>query len=100
MIYYRCYWHACPSCYPDDDTVLANGIPAGKIRERNAERMETLLEEFDVKVYWECQIDDMLQSQKIIQVKRDGSLETITMHSFFDNLPDTGLIHLGDAFYG
>lgn len=80
--------------------MLAGGIPAEKIREKNAERMDTLLEKFDVKVYWECEIEEMLQREKIMKVKRDGTTEMLTMQTFFDNLPDTGLIQLNDAFFG
>lgn len=95
-----CYWHACPSCYKDDDEILAGGIPASTIRERNAQRMEDLTKEFDVRVYWECEIERMISKDKIIQVKKDGQTHTLTMKSFFENEPDTGHIDLKDAFFG
>lgn len=99
-LYFRCFWHACPKCFPNDDELLAGGIPASTIREKNAQRMEDLAKEFKVEVYWECQIEKMLANDKIIRVQKDGQTKIISMRAFFDNLPDTGLIDLKDAFFG
>ena len=88
---FRCYWHACALCYPEDDQLLAGGIPAGTIRERNAERMEVLQTHFEVKVYWQHEIEEMLErDDQIIMDEVDGVQEIMSMQSYFDNLPDTG----------
>lgn len=72
------------------------------MRERNAERLVELEKKFEVEVYWECEINAMLENEEnVIQsVGNNGQLETINMRSFFDNIPDSGLIDLHDAFFG
>jgi hypothetical protein len=70
------------------------------IRERNARRMEDLMEKYEVKVIWECEILRMLESTKIYQIAYNGQNKTTTMQAFFDEIVDTGPIELHDAFFG
>lgn len=102
QLFSSCYWHACPHCYPDPDTILAGGFPASTVREKNAERLAELEKRFEVEIYWECEINSMLEDEEntIQTLDNNGQLETITMRSFFDNIPDSGLIDLHDAFFG
>jgi hypothetical protein len=63
--------------------------------------MVTLQKEFDVQVFWQCQIEDMLEDEEeVIEYEENGKHVTVSMRSFFDNLPDTSLINLRDAFFG
>ena len=72
------------------------------MREKNAERLAELEKRFEVEIYWECEINAMLEDEEnaIQSLDNNGQLETITMRSFFDNIPDSGLIDLHDAFFG
>ena len=90
-----CWWHGCPKCYPDDEKVLGSGVPAKVLRERNEDRLAELKKDFDVEVYWECDIERMKEDARII---RNGA--TTTMKDFFEELPDSGHINLQEAFFG
>jgi hypothetical protein len=75
---------------------LGNGVPAKVLRQRNEDRLGVLRESFDVEVYWECEINRMLEDN--LQIIKDG--KTTTMKEYFEELPDTGLIDLHDCFFG
>ncbi|KAL3118906.1 hypothetical protein niasHT_004837 [Heterodera trifolii] len=83
-----CVWHACTTCYPDDEMLMPNGKTAGAVRERNAKRMEFIQSQVDkLEVYWECEIERMLAKDK-------------QMRTRFEEYPDDGPLRIRDAFMG
>ncbi|KAL3068190.1 hypothetical protein niasHS_016436 [Heterodera schachtii] len=82
-----CYWHACPHCFPEDDSIVGGGETAGAIRARDAKRIRQIARDFEVEIVWECQLGRMLEMDS-------------PMKSFFDNTPDSGPIDFHDAFFG
>lgn len=48
------HYHACPSCYRKlgDDDVLSGRL-VGEIRQQNVDKCEAILEEMNLKVFWE-----------------------------------------------
>ncbi|KAL3108115.1 hypothetical protein niasHT_015930 [Heterodera trifolii] len=38
-----CYWHGCPSCFPDDAAIVGGGETAGALRARDAKRNKNIL---------------------------------------------------------
>ena len=68
-------------CYPEDQTVIANGQTAEMVRQRNSTREKAIREEMDLEVFYECRIRDMLRTNR-------------EMRDFFDNTHDSGAINL------
>ena len=83
----RCYWHACPDCFPEDESIVGGGETAGYVRARDEKRIREIAKEFEVEVIWECHLSKMLENNA-------------AMRAFFDNTPDSGPIDLHDAFFG
>lgn len=80
---------------------MAGGIPASKIRERNEERINYLRQHFDeIEIFWECEIQQMLAENVKIIRSLPNATSSQGIREFFDDLPDTGLINLHDAFFG
>jgi hypothetical protein len=86
-MYLYVFRHACLVHYPHDQSVCGGGETAEQIRANNQRRMDFLLNEGDVEIYWECQINEMLQMDK-------------DMKKFFDETFDNGAIRIRDAFFG
>ncbi|KAL3104405.1 hypothetical protein niasHS_000143 [Heterodera schachtii] len=82
-----CYWHGCPSCFPDDAAVVGGGETAGALRARDAKRTRDIAREFEVEIIWECHLNAMLEDNP-------------AMKAYFDNCPDSGPIDFHDAFFG
>lgn len=60
-----CTWHACKRCWPNPNQMMPSGKTAGRIREKNKERMEFIRRRIqNVETYWECQIQKMLKKDK------------------------------------
>jgi len=77
---FRCYWHACIECFPDDQMLVA-GETAENVRAKNARREAEIEEELDLEIFWECEIHRMLSKDS-------------EMRKFFENCLDTGSINL------
>ncbi|KAL3111279.1 hypothetical protein niasHT_013321 [Heterodera trifolii] len=82
-----CYWHGCPSCFPDDAAIVGGGETAGAFRARDAKRTRDIAREFEVEIIWECHLNAMLEDNPAIK-------------AYFDNCPDSGPIDFHDAFFG
>ncbi|KAL3074551.1 hypothetical protein niasHT_034888 [Heterodera trifolii] len=82
-----CYWHGCPSCFPDDAAIVGGGETAGALRARDAKRTRDIALEFEVEIIWECHLNAMLEDNP-------------AMKAYFDNCPDSGPIDFHDAFFG
>ncbi|KAL3084171.1 hypothetical protein niasHT_039297 [Heterodera trifolii] len=82
-----CYWHGCPSCFPDDAAIVGGGETAGALRARDAKRTRDIAREFEVEIIWECHLNAMLEDNP-------------AMKAYFDNCPDSGPIDFHDAFFG
>ncbi|KAL3117656.1 hypothetical protein niasHT_004321 [Heterodera trifolii] len=82
-----CYWHGCPSCFPDDAAIVGGGETAGALRARDAKRTREIAREFEVEIIWECHLNAMLEDNP-------------AMKAYFDNCPDSGPIDFHDAFFG
>ncbi|KAL3122076.1 hypothetical protein niasHT_009369 [Heterodera trifolii] len=74
-----CYWHGCPSCFPDDAAIVGGGETAGALRARDAKRTREIAREFEVEIIWECHLNAMLEDNP-------------AMKAYFDNCPDSGPI--------
>lgn len=62
IILVRCYYHACPKCYPIDAMMVNGNKSAGLVRQKNDERLQKILDEgYDVEVFWECFIKEELK---------------------------------------
>uniref|UniRef100_A0A915LSZ5 DNA-directed DNA polymerase n=1 Tax=Meloidogyne javanica TaxID=6303 RepID=A0A915LSZ5_MELJA len=85
-----CAWHGCPkkSCYPDDNMMLPNGMTAGKRRLKDYERKKFILEQgIDLKIFWECEIREMLENDRDMKEK-------------FNNYLDEGPLEIRACFFG
>uniref|UniRef100_A0A914N3G3 DNA-directed DNA polymerase n=1 Tax=Meloidogyne incognita TaxID=6306 RepID=A0A914N3G3_MELIC len=83
-----CVWHACPKCYPEDDTLMPNGKTAGKLREHGKERLEYIEGQgIEVKIFWECKILKMLEKDR-------------EMKKRFDEYLDDGPLDIRASFFG
>ncbi|KAL3113287.1 hypothetical protein niasHT_018902 [Heterodera trifolii] len=82
-----CYWHGCPSCFPDDAAIVGGGETAGALRARDAKRTRDIAREFEVEIIWECHLNAMLEDNP-------------AMKAYVDNCPDSGPIDFHDAFFG
>lgn len=80
---------------------MGDGIPASTIRQRHADRMEFLRDNFDqVEEYWECEIAEM-KSRGVKVIRNTGGQAISTdMREYMDSLPDIGPINYSDAFHG
>lgn len=95
LIFYLClnltfFQHGCPQCYPGDHHKIAGDQTAEYVRKRDAERLELIRKEADVKIYWEHEIQEILD-------EKNGNNE---MATFFAAQPNTGPIDYRDAFLG
>jgi G:T-mismatch repair DNA endonuclease (very short patch repair protein) len=81
---YGCWFHACPRCYPDDNQIVAYGETAGAIRRRDAKINAEMERDMEVKIKWECRINERL-------------LKKEEMKAFFDTCIDTGPIEIHDV---
>ena len=82
-----CVWHGCPKCYPDYNTMMPNGISAGRLRELNESRSKIIRANIGkLEIYWECDIHKMLE-------------DDMEMRTIFDNYLD-GPIDIRSSFYG
>nr|CAD2182910.1 unnamed protein product [Meloidogyne enterolobii] len=83
-----CVWHGCERCYPEDNSVLPNGLTAGKQREKDSRRLEFIKSQgINVQVFWECEIRNMLDKDR-------------EMRSSFKKYLDDGPIDLRACFFG
>nr|CAD2194134.1 unnamed protein product [Meloidogyne enterolobii] len=83
-----CVWHGCERCYPEENSVLPNGLTAGKQREKDARRLEFIKNQgINVQVFWECEIRTMLDKDR-------------EMRSSFKKYLDDGPIDLRACFFG
>nr|CAD2200928.1 unnamed protein product [Meloidogyne enterolobii] len=85
-----CAWHGCPKkgCYPGDNMLLPSGLTAGHKRQKDKERMDFILTQVPkVKVYWQCEIEKMLNKDREMKKK-------------FDNYLDEGPLEIRDCFFG
>jgi hypothetical protein len=82
-----CYFHGCEKCFPDDQIILADGKTAGIIRQRDKERLAILRMQLEIKVYWCCEIDEMLKQSK-------------EMKEFFDTCTINTPIKERDCYFG
>nr|CAD2190111.1 unnamed protein product [Meloidogyne enterolobii] len=83
-----CVWHGCERCYPEENTVLPNGLTAAKQREKDTRRMEFIKSQgVNLQVFWECEIRSMLEKDR-------------EMRSSFKKYLDDGPIDLRACFFG
>jgi hypothetical protein len=83
-----CAWHGCPSCYSSDNLVLPNGKTAGLQRELDQRRLNFILTQVpSIRVYWECEIQKMLEKD-------------VNMRQKFDRYLDDGPIDIRSNFFG
>jgi hypothetical protein len=85
-----CAWHGCPnkSCYPNENMLLTNGMTAGDKRMKDKERMDFILTKIlRVEVYWQCEIEKMLERDKEMKEK-------------FNNYLDEGPLEIRACFFG
>jgi len=61
--------------------ILAGGEKAESIRERNAKREAVIKQQYDLEIYWECEIHEVLKND-------------YEMKEFWDNCLDNGAINL------
>lgn len=66
---------------------MANGKTAEFIREKNKKREGEIREEMELKIFWECEIREMITNDS-------------EMKKFFEQCHDTGAINLRDGFFG
>lgn len=54
--FFGCYWHGCPTCYPNRESLLAGGRNAKDIYNASMERIAELESRFGpVEIKWECE---------------------------------------------
>ena len=83
-----CYFHGCPHCFPDDQTILCHKKTAGIIRKTNQERKEYLETKLNrLEIYYECEIKQMLKEDEEMTI-------------FFNNYTAEGPIQFRNAFFG
>ncbi|CAK5086087.1 unnamed protein product [Meloidogyne enterolobii] len=83
-----CVWHGCERCYPENNSVLPNGLTAGKQRDKDSKRLEFIKSQgINVQVFWECEIRNMLDKDR-------------EMRSSFKKYLDDGPIDLRACFFG
>jgi hypothetical protein len=68
---FSCFYHGHEKCYPDENQILAHGQSARKLREATAKKKAEIEEVMDYKVFWTCEIEEMLAKSKQLQRKLD-----------------------------
>ena len=83
-----CVWHACKKHFPDDEFIMPSGLTAGKVRERDEIRLNFIKTQVpNLKIYWECEIAEMMQNDK-------------EMRSKFDSYLDEGPLSVRSCYFG
>jgi len=72
--FYGCYWHGCPTCFPNRQQRINNGKETMKeVYQRTCDRKRSLEQQgLHVTELWECELNRQLK-------------ESLDMKQFFDN---------------